>query len=95
MGCLYSCLYRSRLRAEYDLEEGECPDFLVHCCCEHLALCQEYRELKKRGFDMKLGTVRSPGKIKDAEPVKLTYLFTQFTWSSSTSLHSREISSSH
>ncbi|TVU28621.1 hypothetical protein EJB05_20145, partial [Eragrostis curvula] len=55
MGCLYSCLYRSRLRAEYDLDEGECPDFLVHCCCEHLALCQEYRELKNRGFDLGIG----------------------------------------
>ncbi|KAG2654239.1 cell number regulator 1-like [Panicum virgatum] len=55
MGCLYSCLYRSRLRAEYDLQEGECPDFLVHCCCEHLALCQEYRELKNRGYDLGIG----------------------------------------
>uniref|UniRef100_A0A0A8XX98 Uncharacterized protein n=1 Tax=Arundo donax TaxID=35708 RepID=A0A0A8XX98_ARUDO len=55
MGCLYSCLYRSRLRAQYDLDEGQCPDFLVHCCCEHLALCQEYRELKNRGFDPGIG----------------------------------------
>jgi len=55
MGCLYSCLYRSKLRAEYDLGEGECPDFLVHCCCEHLALCQEYRELKNHGFDLGIG----------------------------------------
>jgi len=55
MGCLYSCLYRSKLRAEYDVDEGECPDFLVHCCCEHLALCQEYRELKNRGFDLGIG----------------------------------------
>jgi hypothetical protein len=55
MGCLYSCLYRSKLRAEYDLDEGECPDILVHCCCEHLALCQEYRELKNRGFDLGIG----------------------------------------
>jgi len=55
MGCRYSCLYRSKLRAEYDVDEGECPDFLVHCCCEHLALCQEYRELKNRGFDLGIG----------------------------------------
>jgi hypothetical protein len=55
MGCLYSCLYRSKLRAQYDLDEGECPDFLVHFCCEHLALCQEYRELKNRGFDLGIG----------------------------------------
>jgi len=55
MGCLYSCFYRSKLRGEYDLGEGECPDFLVHCCCEHLALCQEYRELKNHGFDLGIG----------------------------------------
>ncbi|KAL5211807.1 hypothetical protein ABZP36_022654 [Zizania latifolia] len=55
MGCLYSCFYRSKLRAQYDIEEGECPDFLVHCCCEYFALCQEYRELKNRGFDLGIG----------------------------------------
>jgi Cys-rich protein (TIGR01571 family) len=60
MGCLYSCLYRSKLRAEYDVDEGECPDFLVHCCCEHLALCQEYRELKNRGFDLGIGKCSTP-----------------------------------
>lgn len=55
LGCAYSCCYRSRLRAEYDLQEGPVPDFLVHCCCETCALCQEYRELKIRGFDMGIG----------------------------------------
>ncbi|XXG40550.1 hypothetical protein AAC387_Pa01g1238 [Persea americana] len=53
--CLYSCCYRSRLRAQYDLEEDPCADCLVHCCCECCALCQEYRELKNRGFDMGIG----------------------------------------
>ena len=28
---------------------------LVHFCCEFCALCQEYRELRNRGFDMSLG----------------------------------------
>ncbi|KAF7086019.1 hypothetical protein CFC21_093826 [Triticum aestivum] len=55
MGCLYSCVYRTKMRAHYDLDEGECPDFLVHWCCELCALCQEYRELKNRGFDMGIG----------------------------------------
>jgi Cys-rich protein (TIGR01571 family) len=55
MGCLYSCVYRTKMRATYDLDEGECPDFLVHWCCEPCALCQEYRELKNRGFDMGIG----------------------------------------
>ncbi|KAL1061882.1 hypothetical protein V6Z11_D13G043200 [Gossypium hirsutum] len=53
--CLYSFLYRSKLRGQYDLEEEPCNDCLVHFCCCPLALCQEYRELKNRGFDMEIG----------------------------------------
>ncbi|PON63384.1 PLAC8 motif-containing protein [Trema orientale] len=53
--CLYSCMYRSRLRVQYDLEEQPCADCLVHFCCETCALCQEYRELNNRGFDMGIG----------------------------------------
>lgn len=53
--CLYSCFYRSRLRGQYDLEESPCVDCLVHYCCQTCALCQEYRELKLRGFDMGIG----------------------------------------
>ncbi|ONK67268.1 uncharacterized protein A4U43_C06F18380 [Asparagus officinalis] len=54
LACLYSCVYRSKLRAQYDLEETH-SDCLVHFCCEVCALCQEYRELKNRGFDMSIG----------------------------------------
>ncbi|KAJ4961863.1 hypothetical protein NE237_021773 [Protea cynaroides] len=56
-GCpfFYSCSYRSKLRAQYNLEESPCGDCLVHCCCEACAICQEYRELKNHGFDMSLG----------------------------------------
>ncbi|XP_020588608.1 protein PLANT CADMIUM RESISTANCE 3-like [Phalaenopsis equestris] len=53
--CLYSCAYRSKLRALYALPESPCNDCLVHCCCEACALCQAYRELQNRGFDMSLG----------------------------------------
>ncbi|KAF5179037.1 Plant cadmium resistance [Thalictrum thalictroides] len=53
--CLYSCLYRSKLRGEYSLEGSSCTDFCLHCCCEECSLCQEYRELKHRGFDMSIG----------------------------------------
>ncbi|KAL6969979.1 Protein CADMIUM RESISTANCE 2 [Sarracenia purpurea var. burkii] len=53
--CLYSCFYRSKLRRQFYLNENPCADCLVHCCCELCALCQEYRELKNRGFDLKLG----------------------------------------
>ncbi|KAF8389975.1 hypothetical protein HHK36_024495 [Tetracentron sinense] len=54
-GCLYSCFYRTKLRQQYSLEESPCGDGLVHFCCEGCALCQEYRELKNRGFDMSIG----------------------------------------
>ncbi|XP_044488912.1 protein PLANT CADMIUM RESISTANCE 2-like [Mangifera indica] len=53
--CLYSCFYRSSLRAQYDLAESPCVDCLVHFFCEACALCQEYRELQDRGFDMGIG----------------------------------------
>ncbi|KNA18706.1 hypothetical protein SOVF_068330 [Spinacia oleracea] len=53
--CLYSCFYRSRLRGQYVLEESPSADCLVHFCCEPCTLCQEYRELKNRGFDMGIG----------------------------------------
>ncbi|XP_058735411.1 cell number regulator 1-like [Vicia villosa] len=55
LACLYSCYYRSKLRAQYDLPEAPCMDCLVHFCCETCALCQEYRELKNRGFDLSIG----------------------------------------
>jgi len=57
-GCqwIYSCTYRSKLRALYSLPEEPCNDCLVHCCCcEGFSLCQMYRELKHRGFDMTIG----------------------------------------
>nr|XP_010932616.2 uncharacterized protein LOC105053222 [Elaeis guineensis] len=54
-GWIYSCFYRTKLRQEYSLQKKPCNDCLVHCCCEGLALCQEYRELQRRGFDMTIG----------------------------------------
>ena len=59
--CVFSCFYRAKMRAQYGLRESPCADCLVHCCCECCALCQEYRELKKPGFDMKLGTISQFG----------------------------------
>ncbi|PON87390.1 PLAC8 motif-containing protein [Trema orientale] len=53
--CIYSCLYRSKMRQQYNLKESPCGDCLTHCFCEGCALCQEYRELKSRGFNMKIG----------------------------------------
>ncbi|XP_057992262.1 protein PLANT CADMIUM RESISTANCE 2 isoform X1 [Hevea brasiliensis] len=54
-GCIYSYLYRSKIRQQYMLPESPCNDCLVHCCCEACALCQEYKELESRGFDMSIG----------------------------------------
>lgn len=53
--CLYSCFYRSKMRGQYFLEESPCADCCVHCWCEGCALCQEYRELQNRGFDLSIG----------------------------------------
>lgn len=55
-GCLYSCIYRNKMRQQYMLKDTPCCDCLLHWCCEPCALCQEYRELQNRGFDMQLGT---------------------------------------
>ncbi|KAG6498544.1 hypothetical protein ZIOFF_038264 [Zingiber officinale] len=56
-GCqwIYLCFYRSKLRAQYKLPESPCCDCCVHFWCESCALCQEYRELQARGFDMTIG----------------------------------------
>ncbi|KAL3731328.1 protein PLANT CADMIUM RESISTANCE 2-like [Eucalyptus grandis] len=53
--CLYSCCYRTKLRRDFGLKEDPCNDCLVHCCCMYCALCQEYRELKSRGFNVEKG----------------------------------------
>ncbi|KAL0925709.1 hypothetical protein M5K25_004076 [Dendrobium thyrsiflorum] len=53
--CIYSCFNRKKMRAQYRLAEEPCNDCCVHCCCEFCALCQEYRELQNRGFDMTIG----------------------------------------
>nr|XP_043626734.1 protein PLANT CADMIUM RESISTANCE 2-like [Erigeron canadensis] len=53
--CIYSCMYRSKMRQQYMLPEEPCNDCLLHCCCEACAMCQEYRELQHRGFNMSLG----------------------------------------
>uniref|UniRef100_J3MD45 Uncharacterized protein n=1 Tax=Oryza brachyantha TaxID=4533 RepID=J3MD45_ORYBR len=53
--CLYSCTKRSSMRAQYNLQQSPCFDCCVHFFCESCALCQEYRELEKRGFNMAKG----------------------------------------
>ena len=52
---IYSCTYRSKLRAQYALPDAPCCDCCVHYCCGPCAIVQEYKELKARGFDPEIG----------------------------------------
>uniref|UniRef100_A0A0D9XHA6 Cadmium resistance protein n=1 Tax=Leersia perrieri TaxID=77586 RepID=A0A0D9XHA6_9ORYZ len=52
---VYTCAYRARLRASYDLPETPCSDCIATFCCQTCALAQMYRELKNRGLDPSLG----------------------------------------
>ncbi|CAN1839509.1 Cell number regulator 10 [Linum perenne] len=53
--CIFSCFYRAKMRRHFHLEEKPCADCCVHLFCEGCALCQEYRELQTRGFDLSIG----------------------------------------
>ncbi|KAG6759515.1 protein PLANT CADMIUM RESISTANCE 2-like [Populus alba x Populus x berolinensis] len=53
--CCYSCFYRAKMRQQFLLRKTPGGDCLVHCCCEYCSLCQEYRELKNRGYDLTMG----------------------------------------
>ncbi|KAE8667289.1 Detected protein of confused Function [Hibiscus syriacus] len=55
LACLYSCFYRTRMRHQFMLAETPYPDWCIHIFCEQCALCQEFRELQNRGFDMYIG----------------------------------------
>ena len=55
---MYSCTYRTKLRALYSLPEEPCKDCCVHYFCVCCALCQEYRELKNRGLDPAIGKLQ-------------------------------------
>ncbi|XP_031493126.1 cell number regulator 10-like [Nymphaea colorata] len=54
---ILSCTYRTKLRAKYGLLESPAPDWLVHCLFEPCAICQEYRELRNRGFDPSIALI--------------------------------------
>ncbi|KAK9678556.1 hypothetical protein RND81_11G219100 [Saponaria officinalis] len=53
--CLYSFIYRVNMRGQYGLRGTTCSDCLSHFFCHPCALCQDYRELHNRGFDMDIG----------------------------------------
>ncbi|KAG7014069.1 Protein PLANT CADMIUM RESISTANCE 8, partial [Cucurbita argyrosperma subsp. argyrosperma] len=47
--------YRKRLRERYNLVEAPYTDIISHVFCPCCSLCQEFRELRKRGLDPSLG----------------------------------------
>ncbi|XP_059664536.1 protein PLANT CADMIUM RESISTANCE 4-like [Cornus florida] len=53
--CIMSCTYRTKLRSRYGLVESPGPDWVTHFFCEWCALCQEYRELQRRGLNPSIG----------------------------------------
>ncbi|KAD2393582.1 hypothetical protein R6Q59_012124 [Mikania micrantha] len=54
-GCMLSAYYRIKMSQIYKLPNDPLINILVHLLCEPCALCQEYRELQARGFNMQLG----------------------------------------
>ncbi|XP_031120177.1 protein PLANT CADMIUM RESISTANCE 7-like [Ipomoea triloba] len=67
--CYYTCTYRTKLRAFFNLPEDPCNDCLVHCCCLPCALCQEHRELMNRGVDPTQGWMVNAQKWKEVTMV--------------------------
>ncbi|XP_004296091.1 PREDICTED: protein PLANT CADMIUM RESISTANCE 6-like [Fragaria vesca subsp. vesca] len=55
MPCIVSCAYRTKIRNMYGLVEAPASDWLTHLFCEPCALCQEYKELQRRGLDPSRG----------------------------------------
>ncbi|KAL9230115.1 hypothetical protein vseg_005505 [Gypsophila vaccaria] len=56
-GCqfIYTCTYRSKLKQQYGMPPDSFEDCCLHFWCQPCVLCQEYRELQIRGFDVPLG----------------------------------------
>ncbi|KAK2451739.1 PLAC8 family protein [Trifolium repens] len=63
-GSKYSSKFRSKLRAQYNLPEEPCSDCCIHRWVPFCAICQEYRELKNRGFDPSKGWKANEEKMK-------------------------------
>ncbi|CAN4076918.1 unnamed protein product [Withania somnifera] len=48
---LYTFYNRNKLRRKFKLEGNGCLDCIIHTLYCYCALCQEYRELHRQGFD--------------------------------------------
>ncbi|KAL3639342.1 hypothetical protein CASFOL_017249 [Castilleja foliolosa] len=71
MPCIMSCTYRTKLRSRFGLIEAPGPDWLVHCFCEHCALCQIYRELNIRGLDPSIGWMGNVAKQQQSQQINM------------------------
>lgn len=49
LACIYAGQTRGEIRAKYGLQESPCSDCCVHCFCSPCAVCQETRELARKG----------------------------------------------
>ncbi|KAK4804727.1 hypothetical protein SAY86_004544 [Trapa natans] len=67
MPCIYSCTYRTKLRAKYGLVEVPAPDWAIHFLFEPCALCQAYRELNHRGLDPSIGWMGNLARSQQQE----------------------------
>ncbi|KAM0878448.1 hypothetical protein ACQ4PT_034859 [Festuca glaucescens] len=67
--CIYSCNYRTKMRAQYALPDAPCGDCCVHFCCEPCSLVQQYKELKARGYDPDIGGSSTPSVAMVAPPL--------------------------
>ncbi|KAL3512266.1 hypothetical protein ACH5RR_024983 [Cinchona calisaya] len=79
--CILSCTYRAKIRGRFGIMETPAPDWIIHCCCECCALCQEYRELQKRGLDPSIGWLGNVAKSQQmaqlsamTSPIKQTMM---------------------
>lgn len=63
----YTCTYRKKMRLKFNLETKPCADYCVHRYCESCAMAQEYRELKRRGFDPALGWAVSVERMRTGQ----------------------------
>lgn len=46
--CIGMAINRGKIRTSFNINGGTLDDMCIHWCCSPCAVCQEYREVKKR-----------------------------------------------
>ncbi|OMO94595.1 hypothetical protein COLO4_16275 [Corchorus olitorius] len=72
--CILSCAYRTKLRKKFGLVESPAPDWVIHCFCDLCALCQEYRELQRRGWDPSIGWYGNVARMQSTQQQQLVMM---------------------